>query len=112
MVLIGNGSPFFIKPFRESTGYNGPIYTDPSLETYQISGFKKGLRTLLGIKSFKVGLRAAFTGFAKVQIQGDTNQQGGVIIIGPGNTAHYFYSNTEAGDHAPMTEILEAYKNG
>ncbi len=110
MVLIGNGPHFFIKPFRESTKYKGPIYTDPSLESYQILGFKKGLMTLLGVKSFREGIRAAFSGFAKVQIQGDTNQQGGVIIMGPGNKAHYFYKNSETGDHAPMTEIVEAYK--
>ena len=108
--MIGNGPHFFIKPFRQDTGYTGDIYTDPSLETYKMLGFKKGFMSLLGVKSVKEGLRAAFTGFAKVRIQGDTNQQGGVVVIGPGNNVLYFYKNNEAGDHAPIGKILEAYK--
>ena len=107
IVLIGNGQPEYIIPFKEDTGYDGQVLTDPSLETYRLLDFKKGLTSLFGLKSITEGLRAATTGFAKVQIQGSTNQQGGAIVIGPGNIIYYLYRNKEMGDFFSMDDMLK-----
>lgn len=106
LVVIGNGAPHFIKAFREDTGYPGKIYTDPSLNTYKSLNLKRSLGSLFGLKSVKEGLRAAASGYLQTEIQGDALQQGGAIIVGPGDVLHYVYRNSEAGDHAPVEEML------
>lgn len=104
--MIGNGAPNFISAFREDTGYQGSLYTDPSLETYKILNLKRGVGSLFGFKSLKEGIRAAGSGYLQTEIQGDALQQGGAIIAGPGDVLHYVYQNKEAGDHAPISEML------
>jgi len=106
LVVIGNGMPNFIKAFREDTGYQGKLYTDPSLNTYKALNLKRSLGSLFGLKSVKEGLRAAASGYLQTEIQGDALQQGGAVIVGPGDVLHYVYRNSEAGDHAPVQEML------
>ncbi len=107
LVVIGNGAPHFMTAFREDTGYKGKLYTDPSLETYKILDLKRSVGSLFGFKSLKEGIRAASSGYLQTEIQGDALQQGGAIIIGPGDVLHYAYRNKEAGDHAPIKEMLK-----
>lgn len=106
LVVIGNGAPNFIKAFREDTGYQGKLYTDPSLNTYKALNLKRSVGSLFGLKSVKEGFRAAASGYLQTEIQGDALQQGGAIIVGPGDVLHYVYRNSEAGDHAPIKEML------
>ena len=108
LVIIGNGAPRFIEAFREDTGYEGKLCTDPSLETYKILDLKRSVGSLFGFKSVKEGIRAAASGYLQTSIQGDATQQGGAVIAGPGDILHYFYRNSEAGDHPPIKEMLEA----
>jgi hypothetical protein len=55
LVVIGNGPEEFITPFREATRYKGPLFTDPSLTTHDILGFKKGVTSLIGFNPLKAG---------------------------------------------------------
>jgi hypothetical protein len=107
LVVIGNGNPHFIKAFREETGYAGLLYTDPSLETYKILQLKSGVGSLMGFKSLKQGIRAMRSGYLQTSIQGDALQQGGAVLIGPGDVLHYLYRNKEAGDHPPIRKLLD-----
>ena len=108
LVVIGNGPEHFITPFREATGYKGPLFTDPSLETYKILDFKKGLSSVLGLSPLKAGIRALSTGYLQKGIQGPPLQQGGVLVVGPGNIAHYLHRSRKAGDHPSVEELLRA----
>ena len=108
LVVIGNGPEHFITSFREDTGYKGPLFTDPSLETYKILDFKKGLTSVIGLDPLKAGIRALSTGFWQKGIQGPPLQQGGVLVVGPGNIAHYVDRSQKAGDHPPAEEVLQA----
>lgn len=38
--------------------------------------------------------------------QGNFNQQGGCLIVGPGNVVHYFHADKHARDHLPINFIL------
>lgn len=107
LIVIGNGAPLFIKAFREDTGYTGKLFTDPSLKTYEVLNLKRSIGSLFGFKSLKEGIRAAASGYLQTSIQGDTLQQGGAVIVGPGDILHYSYRNTEAGDHPPVSEMLK-----
>ena len=108
LVVIGNGPEKFIMPFREDTQYKGPLYTDPTLETYNILGFKKGITSLVGLNPLKAGLRALSTGHRQKGIQGPSTQQGGVLVVGPGDVVHYLYRSKKAGDHPSLEEVLQA----
>ena len=108
LVVIGNGPEQFIIPFREATRYKGPLFTDSSLETYKILGFKKGITSLVGLDPIKAGIRALGTGYLQKGIQGPPLQQGGVLVVGPGNFVHYIYRSKKAGDHPPLEEVLKA----
>jgi hypothetical protein len=110
LVVIGNGPEKFILPFREDTQYKGPLFTDPTLETYKILGFKKGIATLVGFNPLKAGIRALGTGYLQKGIQGPPTQQGGVLVAGPGDFVHYLYRSKKAGDHPHLEEILHACK--
>jgi len=48
------------------------------------------------------------TGYLLKGIQGDSLQQGGAVVIAPGDILHYFYGSKEAGDNPPVQELLEA----
>lgn len=108
LVVIGNGPEKFIMPFRENTQYKGPLFTDATLETYNILGFKKGTTTLVGLNPLKAGIRALGTGYLQKGVQGSSTQQGGVLVVGPGNFVHYLYRSKKAGDHPSLEEVLQA----
>ena len=108
LVVIGNGPEKFIMPFRKSTRYMGPLFTDPSLKTHNILGFKKGIASLVGFDPLKAGIRALGTGYLQKGIQGPPLQQGGVLVVGPGNFVHYLYRSKKAGDHPSMEDVLKA----
>jgi len=110
IVVIGNGFPNFIEGFRNDTGYTGDLFTDPSLESYQLLNFKNSVKSLLGFKTMKSALHALSTGYLQKGIQGDALQQGGVVVVDSGGEPVYFYASSEAGDHAPISEIIQACK--
>ncbi|ETR74226.1 MAG: hypothetical protein OMM_06461 [Candidatus Magnetoglobus multicellularis str. Araruama] len=108
VVVIGNGTPNFIEGFRNDTGYSKDLFTDPSLKAYQLLNFEKSVKSLLGFKTIKSAIHALTTGYGQKGIQGDAFQQGGVVVIDSNGNPKYFYANNEAGDHAPMDEIIKA----
>jgi hypothetical protein len=108
LVVIGNGPAKFIMPFRKDTRYQGPLFTDPTLETYHILGFNKGITSLMGLDPLKAGIRALTTGYLQKGVQGPPTQQGGVLVVGPGDFVHYIYRSKKAGDHPSLTEVLHA----
>jgi len=110
IVVIGNGFPNFIEGFRNDTGYTGDLFTDPSLKSYQLLDFKKSVKSLFGFKTIKTALHALSTGYLQKGIQGDALQQGGVVVVDSDGMPVYFYANSEAGDHAPLDEIIDACK--
>ena len=108
LVIIGNGPHKFIQPFREDTRYKGPFFTDPTLETYKILGFKKGITSLVGLSPLKAGIRALGTGYMQKGIKGPATQQGGVLVVGAGDFVHYIYRSKKAGDHPTIEKVLQA----
>ena len=108
LVVIGNGPEKFIMPFREATRYKGPLFTDPTLKTHNILGFKKGIASMVGFDPLKAGIRALGTGYLQKGIQGPPLQQGGVLVVGPGDFVHYIYRSKKAGDHPTLEDVLKA----
>ena len=108
LVVIGNGAPHFIAGFRELTGYDGPLYTDPSLATFQAAELKRGVGTVLNIRALVPTLKAFGRGAKQGLMQGDTWQQGGVLVIAPGGEIRWHHASDRPGDNATAAQIIKA----
>ena len=110
LIVIGNGSPQFIEGFRETTGWQGPLYTDPSLAVYQAAGLKRGVLTVLDPRAALSALGALRAGSRQGRTQGDQWQQGGVLVISPSGEVLWSQVSDYAGDNAAPDDILAALR--
>jgi hypothetical protein len=110
LFVIGNGSPQFIEGFRETTGWQGPLYVDPSLEVYKAAGLKRGVTTVLNARAAIAALGALRGGSRQGRTQGDQWQQGGVLVIAPSGNVLWTQVSEYAGDNAAPDEIIAALR--
>lgn len=106
--VIGNGAPTFIAGFRETTGYDGPLYTDPGLAVYRAAAMRRGLGAVLSARVVASALRARRAGHRQGATQGDAMQNGGVLIVSPTGEVVYQFRSRAAGDHPSTDEVLAA----
>jgi dehydrogenase/reductase SDR family protein 12 len=105
---VGNGAANFAAAFREDFELECPILVDPELRAYRAAGLRRGRVELLSPRLPLNALRALRSGSRQTGVQGDPWQLGGVFVIRPGGDLTYRYVSREAGDHAPVGEILAA----
>jgi hypothetical protein len=105
LIMIGNGAPHFIAGFRETTGFAGPIYTDPTLAVYKAAELKRGAMTILKLRAAAATVGALRRGFRQSSIQGDSTQQGGVLVVAPDGRILYHHISEYPGDNASPDEI-------
>jgi len=108
LVVIGSGTPNFVAGFRETTKYDGPLYVDPQLLSYQAAGLKRGLLRTLNPLTIAMGVRAISRGNFQGRTQGDAYQQGGVLVVMPPGRIVYEHVSDVAGDNAPAREVVAA----
>lgn len=111
LVVIGNGSPHFIKGFREEVKYDGKLYTDPSLRTYALAGMKRGFMRVLNPMGAFRAVRALSRGAMQTRTKGDTSQQGGVIVVRPDGKMPFAHADSSPGDLAKNDKILAALRS-
>jgi len=104
--VIGNGAPMFMAGFRAETGYDGPLYTDPSLAVYRAADLRRGIATLLRPAVAAHAVRAWRGGFRQARTQGDALQQGGVLIVSTAGELRWRYISRTAGDHPATDDVL------
>jgi hypothetical protein len=103
--VLGNGAPMFIAGFRETTGYPGPVYTDPSLAVFRAAQLKRGLGTFVSVAAAGRTLRALGRGFRQGLTRGDNLQQGGVLVIATDGRVLYHHISESPGDNASVAHI-------
>ncbi len=108
LVVIGNGAPMFIAGFREMTGYDGPLYTDPSLEVYRAAELKRGISTFLSATAVGRTVRSLGRGFRQGRTRGDALQQGGVLVVAPDGRVLFQHISESPGDNASAARIAGA----
>ncbi|HEX8790442.1 MAG TPA: peroxiredoxin-like family protein [Polyangiaceae bacterium] len=108
LVVVGNGSPEFARAFRDELGLDGPLYTDPTLRTYALAGFKRGVLATFSPKGVVHAARAMRKGFRQTARRGDALQQGGLLVVDRSGRILYAHRDSEAGDLAPNEEVLAA----
>ncbi|KAM6169561.1 peroxiredoxin-like 2C [Rhynchocyon petersi] len=116
LIVIGQSSYHHIKPFCKLTGYAYEIYVDPEREIYRRLGMKRGeeigsSRQSPHVKSNLLSgsiqsLYRAVTG-PLFDFQGDPAQQGGTLILGPGNNIHFMHLDKNRLDHKPINSVLQ-----
>ena len=110
MIVIGNGSPSFIAGFREQTRWDGPVYTDPSLAAYRAAELKRGVASTLDPRSLGNALRAFAGGQRQGRTQGDSWQQGGVLVIAPSGEVRWKHASSRPGDNASPRDVVAALR--
>ncbi|MEP6860198.1 MAG: peroxiredoxin-like family protein [Deltaproteobacteria bacterium] len=108
--VIGNGAPSFIAGFRDTTGYDGPLYTDPSLETFRAAELRHGLRTVLSLATAVRTVGALRRGFRQGRTQGSALQQGGVLVISREGRVVWHQISDGPGDNASAAQIVSALR--
>jgi len=108
LVIVGNGSRYFASAFREELGLDCLLLVDPELRAYRAAGLRRGYVEILSPRLPLNAVRAFWGGARQHGVQGDPWQLGGVFVVRPGGKLMFRYVSREAGDHAPIEEILTA----
>lgn len=108
LYVIGNGTPNFMAGFRETTGWNGPLYTDPSLAVYKAAELKRGVIETFNPRAALFAVKALAHGSRQGRTQGDNWQQGGVLVIAPDGSVKWHHANEHSGDNASVDAIVRA----
>ncbi|XP_015704809.1 peroxiredoxin-like 2C isoform X4 [Coturnix japonica] len=116
LIVIGQSSYHHIKPFCSLTGYTHEMYVDPQREIYKMLGMRRGEGNDVSVQSPHVkssmllgsirSMWRAMTGPA-FDFQGDPAQQGGTLILGPGNEVHFLHHDRNRMDHVPINSVLQ-----
>ncbi|XP_061482249.1 peroxiredoxin-like 2C isoform X2 [Rhineura floridana] len=116
LVVIGQSSHHHIKPFCTLTGYPHEMYVDPEREIYRTLGMKRGEAATSSVRSPHVrsnllsgSIKSMWRAMASpaFDFQGDPAQQGGTLILGPGNEIHFVHLDKNKLDHAHINTVLQ-----
>jgi peroxiredoxin len=110
LVVIGNGAPHFIEGFREKVGFDGELYTDPSMSTYRALRLQRRLGSSVNLRTLRRAVQAYRAGNRQSATQGDPWQQGGVFVIDGDGEIVFRYPSEYAGDHPPISALLSALR--
>ena len=103
IVFIGNGDSYMISEFKkEMNVLNAPIFTDPTLKTFDAIGLFRGVGAILNPRSIKEMIKLYNKGYSQGKIQkgnGFHTQLGGIIIMKPPGIVTYHYVSQYIGDY-------------
>lgn len=108
LIVVGNGQPRFIADFRRTTEFEGLLYTDPTRSAYRACAFNRGVTATVNPTTARNAIRAMRGGFRQGKTQGDPWQQGGLVVIGPGDEVLWVERVKRAGDTLDLDAVLEA----
>jgi hypothetical protein len=108
IVFVGNGTARAAAWFKKKFAADSIVLTDPDLVTYKAIGARSGLLSTMGPSAWGAGLRAFRSGARQSTTKGHPYQQGGLVVIAPGNRVLYEHISRAAGDHAPVADVLSA----
>ncbi|XP_044143623.1 peroxiredoxin-like 2C isoform X2 [Bufo gargarizans] len=104
----------FLQQFCALTRYNHEIYVDTNRDIYCKLGMKKGessssarsphVKSNMITGSIKSLWRAIQS--PAFDFQGDPAQQGGALIVGPGNRVHFLHRDMNRYDQVPISTLL------
>ena len=108
LVVVGNGRPHHAKAFQRDQQITFDLWVAPDMEAYRAAGLRRGAAATLSPRTVGHAWRAMRGGHRQTRVQGDPWQQGGAFLITPSGDVLYEQISREAGDHAPIQDILAA----
>jgi peroxiredoxin len=108
LVIVGSGTPNFIAGFRDETGWDGPVYVDPSLEVYKAAQLERGVLKTFSPLAIGKTIGAFASGVRQGRTQGDPWQQGGTLVIAPDHAVLWHHVSKRSGDNARPEDIAAA----
>ena len=111
LVVIGNGQPFMAKAFRQDERIPFDLWVDPEMTAYRAAGLRRGITKTVSRHTLGHAWRALRKGHRQTKVQGDPWQLGGAFVISTEGVTVYEQISREAGDHAPLSDLLEAIKH-
>jgi hypothetical protein len=108
IVFVGNGTARAAAWFQKKFAADSTVLTDPDLVSYRAIGARSGMLSTLGPRAWGAGLRALRSGARQSTTKGHAYQQGGLVVMAPGNRVIYQHISHAAGDHAPVADVLAA----
>ena len=111
LAFVGSGTTAQAQNFRDHYVPGCAVFTDPSSYTYRAIGAREGMSTT--VAGFAVhSARAMRHGHFQASVHRRAFQQGGVLVAYPGNLIAFAYISKVAGDHPPVSKVLEALRRG
>lgn len=110
LVFVGNGGPAQAADFQARFAPGEMVLTDPDLRSYKLIGARRGVLNTIGPKVWRSGIRALRGGARQTRVKGHPFQQGGVLVLAPGDRVLYTYISDQAGDHPPVAGVLDALR--
>jgi hypothetical protein len=108
LVLIGSGTHTQAREFAQSAAFAGELYVDPKREAFQALGLHRSVLRVLDPRALWRAAAARRAGFRGGPLAGDPWQQGGTLVVGPGNRLHFAHRDRRADDHARTEDLLGA----
>jgi hypothetical protein len=108
IAFVGNGTARAAGWFQKRFAADSTVLTDPDLVSYKAIGARSGLLTTVGPQAWGAGIRALRSGARQSITKGHPYQQGGLVVIAPGNKVLYQHISSAAGDHAPIPAVIDA----
>jgi hypothetical protein len=109
LAVIGNGRVEHARAFAGERMGSVPLYTDPSLVTYEALGAKRSVWSGVRPSVFGRALQASAKGFVQSSTQGSPFQQGGALGLRPDGSVWFRQISDHAGDHFRTDDVLAAH---
>jgi peroxiredoxin len=110
IVFVGNGTARAAMWFQKRFAPDATVLTDPDLVSYRAIGARSGVLSTLGPQAWGAGVRAFRAGARQSVTRGHPYQQGGLVVMGPGNVVIYRHISSAAGDHPPLSKVFGALR--
>lgn len=121
IVVIGCGEAEFIKKYKETSGFQGDVYADPSravframgmtLENLKLNPPEEKRASYLKDESIVTivlaGMKRAFGAPGLIGKQGNIFQLGGEFVLGPGNQCTFVSRMEHTMQHASVEELMK-----
>ena len=111
LVFVGSGSPAFARDFRAERAPDCTVLSDPVAASYRAIGARHGVISTLSPAMISAALRARRSGARQARVQGRPMQQGGVVVMLPGDRVAWSYISRHAGDHPEPAAVVSALRD-